>query len=99
MSVPSEKMGKLLNNLKSLPVGRGSLVQVMVAKGLFDFPSILNRSKTSNYVNSITCDGVLSLASNFSSCCFRRLVSRQLNPYLDSLYDSHIVGRGSYANF
>ena len=60
--------------------------------------SILVRSPTSDYVNSIT-DGVLSLASNFSSCCFRRLVSRQLNPYLDSLYDSNIVGRGLYVNF
>ena len=60
-------------------------MQVMVARFvILPVSSILVRSPTSNYVNSITCDGVLSLASNFSSCCFRRLVCR-LNPYLDTI--------------
>ena len=60
-------------------------MKVMVARFVILLPvsSILNRSPTSDYVNSIT-DGVLSLALNFSSCCFQRLVC-QLNPYLDTV--------------
>ena len=59
-------------------------MQVMVARFVILLvSSILVRSPTSDYVNSIT-DGVLSLASNFSSCCFQRLVC-QLNPYLDTI--------------
>ena len=73
-------------------------MQVMVARFVILLvSSILIRSPTSNYVNSITCDGVLSLASNFSSCCFRRLVCYIVGSICR--YDSRAVGGGSYAIF